>query len=186
MSETLKALANLGPHAGRSSPSPWTAERIELMRRLRFVEGLSAARIAAALSLTGHTFTRNSVIAKCDRLGWTGQVTAKQRAQRYSQQAKLATNIRDGRAPKPRKPKAPKPAAEKIEPKPVREIGAPRGAWNLRFDETRHHVHCQRFVGDESGARGLVCGRDVKPGKPWCAECLGAVYDYSATAKKAA
>lgn len=184
MSETLKALANLGPHAGRSSPSPWTAERIELMRRLKFVEGLSAAKIAVALSLTGHKFTRNSVIAKCDRLGWTGEVTARQRAQRYSQQAKLATNIRDGRAPKRRR--EPKPPIIPVEAKPVREIGAPRGDWNLRFDETRHHVHCQRFVGDESGAKGLVCARPVKTGKPWCPECISAIYDYAATAKKAA
>lgn len=166
------------------SESPWTAERIELMRRLRFVEGLSASRIAAALSLTGHVFTRNSVIAKCDRLGWAGDATAKQTQQRQRQAVGLANRQRHAAAR--RKPKAPKPAAEKIEPKPVREIGAPRGSWNLRFDETRHHVHCQRFVGDESGAKGLVCARPVKTGKPWCPECISAIYDYAATAKKAA
>ena len=65
------------------SQSPWTEERVALLRRLR-AEGVSCARIAAALSMTGHRFTRNAVIAKCDRLGLgkleSANVTKAQRA----------------------------------------------------------------------------------------------------------
>lgn len=73
------------------TPSPWTDERIETMKRL-WNEGKSAAEIA---TLFGSSFTRNAVIGKLHRAG-------------------LGREGLPVHRPRPRKPRHPRPPREKI------------------------------------------------------------------------
>jgi hypothetical protein len=152
--------------------SPWTEERIQLLRRLRLVEGLACSAIARALSLTGHKFTRNAVIAKCDRLGL--QAPANLRGNRERQAVALANRQRQ---PKPvRAAKPPKPVSE---PKPPiawkRAEGPARGDWNMPWSKHVDFKHCAMFIGEESGSQGLVCGKPATHGV-YCEHCAAFSY----------
>lgn len=131
-----------------SGKSPWTPERVELLRRLRCVEGLDPRRIAKALTLTGHKFTRNAVIAKCDREG-------------FEPPSKIPNTTK----------KAPVLHIDRS-----REIGAPRSDTNVRFID-KADWQCQMFVGGESHETGLVCGRAREDGKPYCKSCAAIAYE---------
>lgn len=148
------------------SQSPWTEERVGLLRRLK-AEGISCARIAAALSLTGHKFTRNAVIAKCDRLGLETLTQKKNltRAQYAAAQGRAAPPIA--------------PVSN------VRERGAPRGRWNVTY-ANKDESHCLRFVGGESHDTGLICGRERAEGKPYCKQCCAECFDPVETGKRRA
>ena len=132
------------------SESPWTEERVELLRRLR-AQGVACSKIAAALSMTGHKFTRNAVIAKCDRLGLIKDGARNQTKQQYAKAL--------GRAIPPL-----------IAEDRSRETGAQRGDWNVRYCD-KSETHCVMFVGGESRETGLICGRKRQDGKPYCSEC---------------
>lgn len=137
------------------SQSPWTEERVELLRRLR-AQGVACSKIAAALSLTGHKFTRNAVIAKCDRLGLIKDGARNQTKQQYAKAL--------GRAVPPLIP---------IDRS--RETGAPRGTHNVAFMH-RDESSCLLFVGGESRETGLICGRPREEGRPYCSQCKRIAY----------
>ena len=147
------------------SESPWTEERVELLRRLR-AQGVACSKIAAALSMTGHKFTRNAVIAKCDRLGLIKDGARNQTKQQYAKAL--------GRAIPPL-----------IAEDRSRETGAPRGPWNVRFMD-RDESTCLMFVGGESHETGLICGRAVFGDKPYCKACCKLAYLPPETKRRAA
>jgi GcrA cell cycle regulator len=54
--------------------SPWTPERLELLRSLWY-EGVTTAAIAKRLNVvTGSTFTKNAVVGKVQRIGLTPRI----------------------------------------------------------------------------------------------------------------
>lgn len=168
--DVLRALAHLPEADGRKGrgSSPWSDERVELLRRLRCLEGLSCSQIAKLLSQTGHKFTRNAVIAKCDRLGLVAPAhLGKQRtlqATRIASRSKAPVGWR-----KPTKPPELKPALFTPHP-PV------KGASAVRFD-ARRWDQCPMFVeGERALADGFVCGAPVTHGS-WCEACARLVFD---------
>lgn len=137
------------------SESPWTEERVQLLRRLR-AQGVACSKIAAALSMTGHKFTRNAVIAKCDRLGLIKDGARNQTKQQYAKAL--------GRAIPPL-----------IAIDRSRETGAQRGDWNVRYCD-KSETHCLMFVGGESRETGFICGRIRQFDKPYCSACARLAY----------
>lgn len=137
------------------SESPWTDERVDLLRRLR-AQGVACSKIAAALSMTGHKFTRNAVIAKCDRLGLTKDgrhnLTRAQHAKALGRAIPPVTAIDRSR-----------------------ERGAARGETNVRFID-KLDWQCLMFVGGESRETGLICGREREDGKAYCNLCCKLAY----------
>lgn len=136
--------------------TPWTPEREAMLRQMRTVQGLSCLQCARALSLTGHKFTRNAVVAKCDRMGLKApearNVTRAQLAQARGQKAQPVLHIDRSR-----------------------EVGAPRGSWNVRFMD-KDDGCCMMFVGGESHETGLICGRMRDGDRPFCKDCSRLAY----------
>lgn len=143
--------------------SDWTPERIELMRRLRKVNGLSAEQIAKALNLTGARFSRNAVIGKLMR---SGIDKPEQRALRHE---RAAASIKHGNKvhKQTAKPKV-------MKPEPISERGAVRGPNAIAFIERRPR-QCPMFCAGEEGPMGLVCGEVVASGS-WCAACAKLIF----------
>lgn len=137
--------------------SPWTPERVAMLRQMRLVQGLSCLQCAKALSLTGHKFTRNAVVAKCDRLGLA---SPEARNLTRAQHAKAL-----GRKPQP--PAVVDRSSEK---------GAPRSDTNVRFID-KADWQCQMFVGGESHDTGLICGAMREGEKPYCKACAKLAYE---------
>jgi len=143
----------------------WTPEREQLLAVL-WAQGLSASLIAKRVSaLPGPPVSKSAIIGKKDRLGLPARETAH--------------SYRSG-GPRPKtitkiiKPKAPKPV--KVATPPAhRQLGAERGDWNIPHSKSSDRFHCQRFVAEESGVDGLVCGRPKTHGS-WCAECKRDVF----------
>lgn len=136
------------------SESPWTEERVALLRRLK-AQGVSNPKIAKALTLTGHKFSRNAVGAKCDRLGIESPETNLSRAQLAAARGKSAPPM--------------------MVVSNTRETGAPRGPHNVPFKD-RDESACLLFVGGESRETGLICGRPREEGKPYCSQCRRIAY----------
>jgi len=151
---------------------PWTEERVQLLRRMRLVEGLSCGAIADALSrITGHRFTRNAVIAKCDRLKFD---TPEHLRQDRSKQAVSHSNRKRTYKPRDRVVRAVAPPPPP--PKAHKQIGATRGEWNMRYADAMGEDYCKRFVAEESGLDGMVCARATDERSAWCSECRADIF----------
>jgi GcrA cell cycle regulator len=119
--------------------------------------------------MPGPRVTRNAVIGKLTRLGMAAR-------------KQYAGNAGVVKKRKPGPPRAPSAKAKSIRPQgfkppvegPVRERGAIKGDWNVRFAE-RAHNQCPMFVLGEEGAQGLVCGREVSTGS-YCEQCAQIVF----------
>jgi hypothetical protein len=154
--------------------SPWTEECVQLLRRLRLVEGLACSEIARHLTaLTGRRFSRNSVISKCDRLGFEAPSHLRGNRER---QASALSNRRE-RPPKiAREAKPPKPFSQPRAPIAwKRSEGPARGEWNMPFSKHVDFKHCAMFIGEESGSQGLVCGKPATHGV-YCEHCAAFSY----------
>lgn len=135
--------------------TPWHPDRVVMLRQLRIVNGLSAGEIAKQLSrLTGHRFSRNAVISKLDRMGI--EPPAKMTGRQKQTRAQHAVAL--GKSPVLTTMPAP------------RERGAERGDANVAHID-REPWQCSMFVGTQSGAMGLICGRARENGKAWCSAC---------------
>lgn len=141
----------------------WTPERVERLRGLH-AQGFATSIISKMLSVEGAYFSRCAVIGKLTRLGLMGSMDAackRARAQanaRQTNRTKRAKGSLPSSTPNPRKP------TDLYFAK-----GAERGDWNVRFCD-RRASQCPRFVENEEGARGFVCGRPVASGS-WCSNC---------------
>lgn len=143
------------------SAQDWTEER-EQKLRLLWTQGVSASAIAKELNkLPGNPLSRNAVIGKRlrmkmpNRTGDYGGVAAA-RKKRIEDAARRAPKLK---APPVLKPEPmPKPRA------PLKDAGA------IRFID-REPNQCPMFCQGEEGALGFICGKPVKRGETWCANC---------------
>ncbi len=131
----------------------WTNEAVETLKRLA-VEGLSAARIAAAMGAA----SRNAVIGKANRIG-------------------IKLNG-DGRASAPAAPSAAAegPRRRALAARPD-EVGTPGWTFanaevgdmrRVRFQDIRR-LACRWPIGDPTHGDFAYCGLTPADGRPYCA-----------------
>lgn len=146
----------------------WTPGNVQVLRTL-WADGLSARQVVAQFHKLGVAVSRSAVLSKVHRLG----IASRPEPARPS-----SRSLRAPRSPKPdRRLTKPSQKAHPTggTPKAHREIGALRSASNVAFTDAEPW-QCQMFVGQESGALGLVCGGRVEKGR-WCAACAKLAYE---------
>lgn len=143
----------------------WTPERVSQLKVL-WAQGLTCSQIATALNkLPGPSMSRMAVIGKRVRLGLPDRMTVR--------------NFRSGEKrgapnrPIPKLRAKPQPSIERA-PDAPRTRGAAPGDWNLKFSQAMGRPVCKRFVADESGTDGLVCGTPAQGS--WCSNCRGSIF----------
>jgi hypothetical protein len=139
----------------------WTPERKRKLAML-WTAGLSCSQIAAQIG----GVSKNAVIGKRVRMGLPDRAAPT----KTHRSGKPITTAQTRTKPIPRQPK---PAA--APPPTHKQIGAQRGEWNKRYSESSDRFHCQRFVAEESGVDGLVCGRAKTHGS-WCEQCRSDIF----------
>lgn len=149
----------------------WPPGRVALLRTM-IAQGQSYTTIARTINADGGPkMSRCAISGKVHRMGLAmAKTIAKQRT---AQQGATRHHIR-GAAPPPLPPAV----------KHRTRGGAAKGEHNLRFLD-REPDQCVMFIGDQSGALGLVCGAQTVRGD-WCAACAGLVYLPAARAARAA
>jgi|GEM_PF-3680981 len=72
----------------------WNDERVEQLKKL-FDAGLSASQIAATLSapVLGLLISRNAVIGKCNRMGWTRPIKARDSQHSAPRKPRVRTSV---------------------------------------------------------------------------------------------
>mgnify|MGYP001561317585 CR=1 FL=1 len=140
----------------------WTHERVEFMRRLRLIEGMSAGQIAKKLQALGFTgVSRSAVIGKLHRMGIE---PAPKLAKERGLQIKTHTNKMRGLARAlTREQKPVRPTFDAREP-------IQRGPNSIPFIERKSN-QCPMFCEGEEGSQGFVCGEAVSFGARWCVRC---------------
>lgn len=135
----------------------WTDERTTTLKSM-WELGCSGGVIARKL---GGGITRNAVIGKAFRMGFSHS------EQSRSQTARLRQRKRVKPAPKPRRPRIKELLTMPTEPLPVEDV--PRGPL-VSFADLEPH-HCRAIYGDPKmpgwGYWGY-CGCQVVPGQSWC------------------
>ena len=137
---------------------PWTEQRIERLKILWDVQGLSASQCADELGGT----TRNAVISKVHRLGLTRRAESIERRRRILRKARIK-----------REPSAAREllASLPVEPLPPVDTLAPTLSWAELEDSTFHITQCRAMPGDHLASEGKIfCGRPTVVGTSWC-EC---------------
>lgn len=134
----------------------WSPDQVGLLK-VRWAQGKSATQIASEL---GGGVTRNAVISKIHRLELPKRLEAA--GGNDIDRARRVKGVTKANAPA-------------FAPTPIREKGAARGAWNVRFID-RNDSHCRMFVGGESHETGLICGRATFGEKPYCKDCCKIAY----------
>lgn len=127
----------------RTPDSPWTEERVEILRRLA-IEGYSSSQVADELGLS-----RNAVIGKAYRLGipLSGKKSGMSAEQRKQRHAFLMRGYRQNKG----KPGSAQSSAAPVKPK--------------RLLKLKPH-DCRFVIGDP--VDGLFCAARVVPGLSWC------------------
>jgi GcrA cell cycle regulator len=123
----------------------WTDERVEQLKKL-WAEGLSASQIARTMG----DVTRNAVIGKIHRLGMSGRGSP-------------------GRSDRPRHVTMPKPSVKPVLVKPA-TVEEPVVLENGDFATVMtigDHM-CKWPIGDPGDSDFRFCGRNAKPGLPYC------------------
>ena len=128
----------------------WTAERVELLRKL-WGEGLSASQIAAHIEGA----TRNSVIGKRNRLGLPKRTNERTRGDAIVR--KIA---------KARKAKPPQ-----FKKEPIKVAPEPEGHSRVTLSELRPH-HCRWPIGDPKESTFRYCG-ERKHSNSYCSHHAG-------------
>lgn len=141
--------------------SPWTQERINLLRVL-WTQGYSARQIAMKL---GGGISRNAVIGKRLRLGIPNR---REPNRTYVRRPKPCT------VSMPKRPNRPPMAPDKA---PAVKPKAPvRGPTSVRFID-RDWSQCPMFCAGEDGALGFVCGAPMLfPEQTFCEECSKLIF----------
>ena len=140
----------------------WSTERVALLKVLK-AQGQTASRMAQVLNaLEGPHLTRNSVIAKCDRLGLCSPGGGALYRQHAAATARIA-RVRTEKA-KPKRPAYVAPTRGPILPTEN----------SIPFSE-RTRFQCAMFCDGEEGSMGLVCGEPVARGS-WCVRCAARAY----------
>lgn len=152
----------------------WNAERLARLRFLWLDIGLSASQVARDLK----GITRNAVIGKVHRQGWTRPATIKQQNTARANRDKAHTQARrQPGTPNVRRPKTGQDSnafAHRLVMKLARKAeevqtpAPPEGTPGLRTTLTVQHGEC-RWPMTGSGADTTLCGENTLPEKPYCA-----------------
>lgn len=134
----------------------WSPDQVGLLK-VRWAQGKSATQIASEL---GGGVTRNAVISKIHRLELPKRLEAA--GGNDIDRARRVKGVTKANAPA-------------FAPTPIREKGAARGAWNVRYAD-KSESHCLMFVGGESRDTGFICGRIRQFDKPYCIACSKLCY----------
>ena len=178
----------------------WTDERIALLKKM-WKDGKSAADIAKTLA---KGVTRNAVIGKAHRMGLSNRPSPIKKSD-----APATKEVAKKEAPKKEAPKkeaavVAKPAAKKIvppvvvsgvkhnplvrgeiaEPRKFEKEAIPPGGGVALIDLTERM--CRWPIGDPREDDFTFCGRNIRPGTPYCPEHAGAAYQSSSRTRAAA
>jgi GcrA cell cycle regulator len=141
--------------------SGWTQDREDLLKKL-YLEGHSASIIAARISVTGFSVTRNAVIGKAHRLCLNGQQPRTSRGARIRK----------------RKPKEQRPVIHGAQRKSAKlfltaepfvagpELVIPEA--ERKTMATLEPFDCKWGIGDPREKDFHFCGRPQSPGLPYC------------------
>jgi GcrA cell cycle regulator len=148
--------------------SPWTSEIIDRLRQ-HMADGLSAKECAAELkSEFQHSFTRNSVIGKAQRIGLRpgslDMITREKQRKRDG-----IKHPRKGRVLKLHKPPMARAPLAWPEPVTVDDLRIPQ-AQRLTLVELENH-HCRFPIGEVGSPDFFFCGAptaDMAGGRPYC------------------
>jgi GcrA cell cycle regulator len=141
----------------------WTDERIEALKRLWCIEGLSTTQIAAEL---GGGITRNAVIGKVNRLGL---IQASKIPDKFKARKKKKAS---GSRPREQSPWAARWTIP-IEPLPLTKA-ADDVARKALADLENHE--CRFPVGDPRDPGFGFCAAERAPGRPYCADHAARAY----------
>ena len=146
----------------------WTDERVELLKKL-WTEGLSASQIANRMG----GVTRNAVIGKVHRLGLSGRATPSRASRPRSRKTRQpthpseATKFRSSGATAFKVDVDADPQVQpEPEPEPIREVDIPPGERASILTLSEHT--CRWPIGDPGSEDFYFCGRNPKPGMPYC------------------
>ncbi len=164
----------------------WTDERIALLKRM-WKEGKSAADIAKALA---KGVTRNAVIGKAHRMGLSGRPSPIKKPV----VAPKKEIVRKELAKPPLKKAVPPVVVSGVRHNPlVREVTEPRkfekepippGGGVALIDLTERM--CKWPIGDPREDDFTFCGRNIRPGTPYCPDHAGMAYQSSSRTRAAA
>jgi GcrA cell cycle regulator len=181
----------------------WTDERIALLKKM-WKEGKSAAEIAKTL---GKGVTRNAVIGKAHRMGLSGRPSPIKKPAPAKKEAApkkpvaaakpvaapAAVPAAKGRKKQAAAPQAPAGAVLKSaaaiarEAEELRMLGreiAPLNGGVALIDLTERM--CKWPIGDPREADFTFCGRNIRPGTPYCPEHAAMAYQTSSRNRHAA
>lgn len=163
----------------KPSTVTWTDEMVGLLRTLH-AQGIAypeiGRRITAMLKVAGVTMkiTGSSVSSKVKREGLSQSASA---TGIKSTSARLATKKAKSQLTVERQKRA------APEDRIVQSGGAPESKNNVTFME-RRAGQCSRFVGDQDGPDGFVCGvATTGITDPWCPQCRPFMFDRTGTRK---
>jgi hypothetical protein len=137
----------------------WSPAALDQLHRLYVIEGLSASQVARALSAAGYggAVTRNAVLGKTQRLGWTRpKVEAAPPTPRAAQPTAARARTEQPRSPFARR--IPLPKLREIDPP-----GAPR-PWT-----ERQPGECAFPVGEPDAQGQRSCCAPAQAGGAYCA-----------------
>ncbi len=176
----------------------WTDERIALLKKL-WKEGKSAAEIAKTLA---KGITRNAVIGKAHRMGLSSRPSPIKKADENApkkQPAKVATKkpapapVAKEPTPVAKKPIAVVPVVTGVKNNPLtREVAPPRQMMKEEFPANGgvalidlSERMCKWPFGDPREDNFTFCGRDIRPGTPYCPDHASIAYQSSGRSRAA-
>lgn len=171
----------------------WTDERIALLKKM-WKDGKSAAEIAKSLA---KGVTRNAVIGKAHRMGLSGRPSPiKKPAEAPKKEATKAPKkeVKEVKEVKvvAKKPVVPVVTGVKHNPL-IREVAPPRPQAKEEFPADGgvalidlSERMCKWPFGDPREDVFTFCGRNIRPGTPYCPEHAGMAYQSSSRTRAAA
>lgn len=155
----------------------WTDERIATLKKM-WKEGKSAADIAKVL---GKNVTRNAIIGKAHRMGLSGRPSPikKPPSAGKKEAPRKETPARETKkAPEKQTKAAAGPVREPVsEPVKFEREAIPPGGGVALIDLTERM--CKWPIGDPQEDDFTFCGRNIRPGTPYCPDHAAAAYQTS-------
>jgi GcrA cell cycle regulator len=165
----------------------WTDERISLLKKM-WKEGKSAADIAKMLA---KGVTRNAVIGKAHRMGLSGRPSPIKKPAPAAKKEKTVIKLKETKPVKEAsKPVIPPPfksnamAKEPTPPVRFEKEAIPPGGGVALIDLSERM--CKWPIGDPREDDFTFCGRNIRPGTPYCPDHASMAYQSSSRSRAAA
>jgi GcrA cell cycle regulator len=160
----------------------WTDERIALLKKM-WKEGKSAADIAKTL---GKGVTRNAVIGKAHRMGLSGRPSPIKKPtpapKKEAAKKESAKPVKKLAAPVVVSGVKNNPLSREVaEPRKMEKEAIPPGGGVALIDLTERM--CKWPIGDPREDDFTFCGRNIRPGTPYCPEHAAMAYQSSSRSR---